>query len=142
MFAAETNVTNYKLNDPSLILYQQNSGAIGTNATLTIVATSSDPHSDKVITCNSTTSVSFVNSTSKSIYPTDIPVPSTYYANYPGVVNINLRNYAFGPNITYNISDSSKLQYPPIFWLDQQNVSKVQFDQNPITPSNLHFFWA
>lgn len=142
MFGAETNVTNYKLNTPSLVLSQTKSGSIGTNATLTVTAMSTDPHSDKPVNCSFSSSVAFVNSTSKQIYPTDIPLPETYYANYPGVININLRSYAFGPNITYNITDPTKLKYPPIFWLDQQNISTVKFDKNPINATNLEFFWA
>ena len=107
MFAAETNVTNYKLNDANIWIYTNNASSLGTNQTLGILATSTDPHAVNVSFCNSTTQVYFVNSNDKSIYPTDLPLPSTYYANYPGVVNVNLRNYAIGPNITYNITDNS-----------------------------------
>lgn len=84
MFAAEENVTNYKLNDASVLIFQNNSAALGTNKTFTITAISTDPHSDKVATCNSSSEVAFVASNDKSIYPTDLPLPSVYYANYPG----------------------------------------------------------
>ena len=29
-----------------------------------------------------------------------------------------------------------------MFWLNQQNQSKVEFDKNPIKGSNIQFFWA
>lgn len=75
MFAAEENVTNYKLNEPNAIIFQNNSGALGTNKTLSISAISTDPHSDKIVVCNSTSEVAFVASDDKSIYPTDLPLP-------------------------------------------------------------------
>lgn len=142
MFAAEENVTNYKLNEPNALIQQTNTGAIGTNKTLNISAISSDPHSEEIVVCTSVSEVLFVKSDDKSIYPTDLPLPEVYYANYPGIININLRNYALGPNITYNITDNTEQKYPPVFWLDQQNETVVQFDKNPITPNNLEFFWA
>lgn len=45
MFAAEENVTNYKLNEPNALIQQKNASAIGTNKTLNISAISTDPHS-------------------------------------------------------------------------------------------------
>lgn len=142
MFAAEENVTNYKLNEPTALIIQTNGSALGTNKTLNISAIARDPHSDKVEECVSASEVMFVKSDDKSIYPTDLPLPSVYYANYPGEIRINLRNYAIGPNITYNITDLGVSKFPPVFWLNQQNETIVKFDKNPITPNNLEFFWA
>ena len=51
IIVAETNVTNYKLNDATLYIFQNSSEALSKNYTLKIEATSTDPHSTKIEVC-------------------------------------------------------------------------------------------
>jgi len=40
---------------------------------------------------------------SKSLWPTGLTIPNTYYANFPGELVIPLDKYIFGANVTYGV---------------------------------------
>ena len=85
--------------------------------------------------------VSFVSENDKTIYPTNISLPKTYFSSYLGEVTVNLRNYAIGPNITYNVTENGSLEDPPVFWINQQNKTVLSFNGTPII-GNTEFLYA
>lgn len=70
---------------------------------------------------------------SMAIWPTGLPVPDTYYANYPGELVIRLDRYVIGANITYGVQEKVKnesLNLPP-HWVLQQNDTIIHWDRQP-----------
>ena len=61
-----------------------------------------------------------------------------YYANYPGGLEIVLANYVMGPNITYDIEESTVDGDLPDYVILQQNESYFYW-QTPMNLSNITF---
>ena len=51
--------------------------------------------------------------------------PSTYSANYPGIVKMELSDYILGPNVTYQVRETQKgqLKKAKVYQQEQLNIT-------------------
>lgn len=67
-----------------MFLYPTDRALIGKEFGYTVKATSVNENSGAVLVCTFDWVFTVVDVDSKAIWPTGVPVPDTYYANFPG----------------------------------------------------------
>lgn len=73
-----------------------------------------------------------------ALWKTGLTVPTNYYGNYPGTIDIPLLDYVLGPNITYNVRVNSSHDNPT-WYIHKVNASNITFD-NPPSVGHINFF--
>lgn len=68
-----------------------------------------------------------------TLWPTGIPAPDTYYANYPGELAIPLHRYVIGANVTWGVQEklTNETGELPNYWILQQNDTIVHWEKGP-----------
>ena len=72
-----------------------------------------------------------------TIFPSGVTKPSVYSVNYPKPLTIPLKDYAYGPNMEYQLQ--SPKGTVPEYWINKINSTSVTMDHPPLAGDVVFF---
>ncbi len=99
----EDSIDTYFIDEPWMYVYPDDKKYMGKEYSFTVKATSINEKNNASLICTFDWHFTVVDVDAKSLWPTGIPVPYIYYANFPGHLVIPLNRYVFGANVTYGV---------------------------------------
>ena len=129
----EDSIDTYFIDEPYLFLWPQDEKDLGKEFNFTVKAESKNENTGKSIVCTFDWRFVIVQADSMTIWPTGIPTPTSYYANFPGELVVPLTRYVIGANLTYGITEKSLTNDStvPNHWIYQQNDTLIHWEKEP-----------
>ena len=129
IIADEEAITLYQLSSQRTELFTSDGDRVGSEEDIIFIANSTDPDSSKSFACQQKLHLFFVNPNTTGIWETGYDSPKNYSANFPGELQIPLRNFYSGSNLTYELL-SKDPKSTPNYWVDKINETKVKMAGN------------
>ncbi len=80
----EDSIDTYFIDEPIMFLYPDDRNYTGKQYNFTVKATSTNEKTNASLVCTFDWRFTVVDEDSRTLWPSGIPIPDTYYANFPG----------------------------------------------------------